>query len=62
MVLQRVDIFFYTQTPALQGWFTLIISGGTLHRGKVCSFPFNFFGRLGHVFFSPDLQFIISRI
>jgi hypothetical protein len=36
----------------LQGWFTLIISRGTLHRGKVCSFPFNFFGRLGHVFFA----------
>jgi hypothetical protein len=30
----------------------LIISRGTLHRGKVCSFPFRFFGRLGHVFFA----------
>jgi hypothetical protein len=25
---------------------------GTLHRGKVCSFPISFFGRLGHVFFT----------
>jgi hypothetical protein len=30
----------------------LIIFRGTLHRGKVCSFPISFFGRLGHVFFT----------
>jgi hypothetical protein len=36
----------------LQGWFTLIISRGTLHRGKVRNFPFSFFGRLGHIFFA----------